>query len=128
MKYVEMREALRDKNQMEAEDAHLKYLQDLERGARYEGMEEGLSKGRAEGLSKGRVEGRVEGRTEGRAEGRIEGEVIGLEKGEAIGRTAEKENVVINSRKAGLSVEAISTITELTIEQIIEILKRHGLV
>ena len=56
----------------------------------------------------------------------------GLEKGEAIGlekgRIAEKENAVINSHKAGLPVEAISSITELTVEQILEILKRNGLI
>ena len=50
-----------------------------------------------------------------------------LARGEAIGRTAEKENVVINSHKAGLPVETISSIIGLTTEQIIEILKRHGL-
>ena len=58
----------------------------------------------------------------------IEGEAKGLAKGEAIGRTAEKENMVINSHKAGLPVEIIATIAELTVEQIIEILKRHGLI
>ena len=52
----------------------------------------------------------------GRAEGRVEGEAIGLEK------------VVINSHRAGHSIEAISIITGLTAEQIIEILKRHNLV
>jgi len=66
-------------------------------------------------------------RIEGRIEGRAEGEAIGLEKGEAIGRTAEKENVVINSLKAGLPVETISSITGLAADRIIEILKRHGL-
>jgi len=50
-----------------------------------------------------------------------------LARGEAIGRTAEKVNVVINSHKAGLPVETISSIIGLTTEQIIEILKRHGL-
>ena len=51
-----------------------------------------------------------------------------MEAGKAIGRTAEKEQVVIKGHHAGLSVEAISNITELTIEQIIEILKRRGLI
>ena len=57
---------------------------------------------------------------------RFSGCCEGLTEGEAIGRTAEKEQVVINSHHAGLSAETISNITELTIEQIIEILKRHG--
>ena len=95
MKYVEMREALRDKNQMEAEDAHLKYLQDLERGALYKGLTEGLSKGEAIGDAE---------------------------------RIKMQEDVVINSHKAGLPVEIISSITGLTSKQMIEILKRNGLI
>jgi predicted transposase YdaD len=69
-----------------------------------------------------------DGEIKGKAIGLEEGKAIGLEEGKAIGRTAEKEQVVINSHHAGLSVEAISNITELTIEQIFEILKRHGLI
>ena len=57
-----------------------------------------------------------DGEFKGRAEGRAEGEAIGLEK------------VVINSHRAGYSTETISSITGLTSEQIIEILKRHGLI
>jgi len=57
-------------------------------------------------------------------EGKIEGETIGLEKGEAIGL----EKAAINSHLAGYSIAAISTITGLTPEQIIEILKRHELI
>jgi len=60
-------------------------------------------------------------------EGKIEGEAIGLEKGEAIGLARGLEIVVINSHLAGYSVEAISTITKLTSEQIIEIFKKHDL-
>ena len=51
-----------------------------------------------------------------RAEGRVEGRVEGL------------ENVVTNSHKANYSIESISTITGLTPEQILEILKRNGLI
>jgi len=69
---------------------------------------------------KGHFEGRAEGLVEGRAEGLVDGKVIG--------RTEEKENVVINSHKAGFPIENISIATELTPEQIIEILKRHGLI
>ena len=68
---------------------------------------------RLEGRIAGEEEGRQEGRKEGRQEGRQEGETIGLEK------------AAINSYRAGLSVEAISTITGFTPEQITEILKRH---
>jgi predicted transposase YdaD len=65
--------------------------------------------------------GRFDGKTEGRAEGLVEGEAIGLEKGETIGL----EKVVINSNRAGHSIEAISTITGLTQEEIIHILERE---
>ena len=82
----------------------------------------------AEGLEKGEVIGLEKGE----AIGLKKGEAIGLEKGEAIGRAAERaeiqENVVINSHQAGLPVETISSITGLTPEQVMEILKRHGLI
>ena len=61
----------------------------------------------------------MKGHSKGRAEGFVDGE--------AFGRTSEKENVVINSYKAGFPIENISIATELTCEHIIEILKRHGL-
>jgi predicted transposase/invertase (TIGR01784 family) len=96
--------------------------------ATFKGTFKGHAEGRAEGLVEGRAEGLVEGRAEGLVEGRAEGEAIGIEKGEVIGRTAEKENVVINSHKAGVPITTISTITGLTVEQVIEILKRNGLI
>ena len=95
------------KKQMEDEDEHVRYLQDIERGAHYKGEQKGRVEGESIGLEKG--------------------EAIGLEKGKAIGRTAEKENMVINSHKVGLPVETISSITGLTADRIIEILKRYGL-
>ena len=61
-------------------------------------------------------------------DGEIKGEIKGLAKGRAEGRAEEKENVVINTYKAGFSIENISIATGLTSEQIIEILKRHGLI
>ena len=75
----------------------------------------------------GRAEGRAEGLVEGRAEGLVEGKAIGMEKGMEKGEAVGMEKVVVNSYRSGYSIEAISTITGLTIEQIIEILKRHGL-
>jgi len=54
----------------------------------------------------------VKGRVEGRAEGRVEG------------RAEEREIIVINSHRAGLPLETISSITGLTSEQVIEILKK----
>jgi len=67
-------------------------------------------------------------------EGRDEGEAIGIEKGEAIGiekgreevraeAKAEKEQTVINAHRAGIPVATIAAITNLTVEQVTEILK-----
>jgi predicted transposase/invertase (TIGR01784 family) len=61
--------------------------------------------------------GLIEGKAEGRAEGLVEGE--------AKGRADEKRNTVINCHQAGLSIETISTITGLTHEEIVKILKHH---
>jgi flagellar biosynthesis/type III secretory pathway protein FliH len=84
--------------------------------AREEGLEQGREQGREEGREEGLEQGRKEGRKEGREEGREEGETIVFEK------------VVVNSHRSGYSIEAISTTTGLTSGQIIEILKRHGLI
>ena len=86
------------KKQMKDEDEVWSYLQDIERGARFEGE----AKGRKEGHAEGRAEGRKEGRAEERKE--------------------LQENVVLNCHRSGLPVETISAITGLTPEQIIEIL------
>ena len=51
-----------------------------------------------------------------------------IEKGKAEGKAEERVLVVINSHKAGLSVETIATITDLTPEQITTILKEQGLI
>jgi len=54
-----------------------------------------------------------------------------LARGEALGRAAERaeiqENLVVKSHQKGLSIELISSISGLTPEQVIEILKLHGL-
>ena len=55
------------------------------------------------------------------------GEVIGLEKGESIGEIKKTKKVVINSHHNGISVDMIATITNLTVEQVKEILKAHGI-
>ena len=98
------------------------------------------------------TDGEFKGRIEGEAIGLEKGEAIGLEKGEAEREKlkaekeelkaekekerAEKEklkteldknneNVVINSHKTGLSPEIISTITELSVEEINRILNSY---
>ena len=60
---------------------------------------------------KGKIKGREEGRAEGRAEGREEGKV----------------EVVIDMLKEKLSVDMISRVTKLTVEQITEIGKKNAL-
>jgi len=47
----------------------------------------------------------------------------GLEKGEA----KKTEQFVINSYRAGIPIETIAIITNLTVEQVIEILKQHSI-
>jgi predicted transposase/invertase (TIGR01784 family) len=74
-------------------------------------MESALREGLAKGLAKGLAEGL--------AKGLAEGEEIGLEKG----RAESKAEVVINSHRKGIPIETITTITDLTIEQVDEILK-----
>ena len=101
---------------------------------RAEGHAEGRAEGRAEGLAEGKAEGIAKGKAEGIAEGReeglVEGETIGLEKGKAIGlKKGEAENqkkVVINSHRAGLTVDTISMITGLTPDEITKILENQN--
>jgi len=52
-----------------------------------------------------------------------EGRTKGLEEG----RSANKQETVINCHKAGLSFEIIATVTGLTVDRIAEILTRHDL-
>ena len=54
------------------------------------------------------------------------GEAKGLAKGRAEGKTEILERVVVDSKRNRFSLEQIQLITNLTHEQIIEILKRHG--
>jgi len=61
-------------------------------------------------------------------EGMAQGKAIGLEEGRIEGKAEGKEEVVINSRNAGIPIETIVKITGLTVEQITGILKRHKLI
>jgi len=56
-------------------------------------------------------------------EGKIKGEAIGREKGKAEGRAEGLKEVVINCNKAGYSIDAISGVTGLPAEHIIEMLR-----
>ena len=84
---------------------------------------DGKIEGHAEGRAEGHAEGRAEGRAEGLEQGLEKGEAIGLEKGEA----KKNEQVVINSHHAGIPIDVIAAITDLTVKQITEILQQHGL-
>jgi hypothetical protein len=70
----------------------------------------------------GRLEGIAEGKAIGLKKGITQWEAIGLKKGEA----QMQEKTVINSHKAGLSLETISNITALSQQQITEILEKHN--
>ena len=113
--------------------------------ARYDGFLDAvrIENTRLEGArEEGREEGEAIGIAKGEAIGLVRGEAVGIAKGEAVGLAKGKaerdqlkaelqssqENMVINSHQAGLPVETILSITGLTAEQIIEILKRHGLI
>jgi len=137
------------KRKMQEEDKHIRYLQDIERGAHHKGRIEGeaigLEKGEAIGIVKGRAEGEAIGIEKGESigieKGRAEGESIGIEKGRAEGESersqlqdqnakleadlkiaqAEKEALVIKSINAGIPPETISIITGLSIEEIIQL-------
>ena len=67
------------------------------------------------------------GKVEGEAIGLEKGESIGIEKGKIEGKIEEKIDVVLNSHRAGIPIETIAIITDLTSEEITEILKQHDL-
>jgi len=69
-------------------------------------------------------------------EGLKKGEAIGIEKGEAeraklkaekesaeAKLEAEKEQTILNSHRAGIPIATIATITNMTVEQVIEIVQ-----
>ena len=77
-------------------------------------FEKGLSKGRKEGRQKGIKEGLTQGRKEGRQKGIEEG----LTKGRKQGKQEGIVEIAKNMFKQNLSVEMISSITGLSIEEI----------
>ncbi|MDR1583238.1 MAG: hypothetical protein LBS55_08285, partial [Prevotellaceae bacterium] len=94
-------------------------------------LADSLEKGEKQGREKGRAEGKTEGIEIGRAEGieigKVEGIEIGKVEGIEIGEKRGIEKTVINSFKNGLSLEIISSITQLSNDEVISILKKHGL-
>jgi predicted transposase/invertase (TIGR01784 family) len=70
-----------------------------------------IDNARDEGLAEGEAKGKAEGRTEGKAEGRAEG------------KTETLEQVITNSHRTGIPAETIATITNLTVEQVLKIIR-----
>ena len=80
---------------------------------------EGEEKGEATGLKKGEAIGLEKGEAIGLEKGKLEGEAIGLEKGE----TNANKKTVANCMKAGYSIDMMSTVTGLTVEEVVEIIE-----
>lgn len=81
---------------------NIRIQNDVINTAKNDGFAEGLEEGRAEGREEGREEGRAEGREEGRAEGRMN----------------EKYENARKMKSKGFSLEDISEITGLSIDEI----------
>ena len=69
---------------------------------------------REEGVEYGRAEGRTEGLTEGHAKGLTEGHAKGRAEGRAEGATEERRRNALNLLKAGMDLDTISSIINLT--------------
>ncbi|MDR2408179.1 MAG: Rpn family recombination-promoting nuclease/putative transposase [Bacteroidales bacterium] len=99
------------------------------------GQKKGEKIGQKKGEKIGQKKGEKIGLKKGEEIGLKKGEEIGLKKGEEIGLKKgleegiekTKENIVINSFSNGFSLEIISSITALTQEEIIAILKKNKL-
>jgi predicted transposase/invertase (TIGR01784 family) len=88
--------------------------------ARELGREEGMEKGIELGRVEGREEGIELGREEGMELGRVEGRELGREEGIEFGRLKEKLATALELKESGMSVDQISKITKLSIEEIIK--------
>jgi predicted transposase/invertase (TIGR01784 family) len=73
-------------------------------------------------ISSAKADGRVEGRVEGRLEGRVEGRAEGISEGFAQGRI----QTAIASLKEGLSIELVSRITGLSMDELEEIQEKYS--
>jgi predicted transposase/invertase (TIGR01784 family) len=73
------------------------------------------------------ADSRAEGKTEGKAEGKAEGIEIGRTEGIEIGEKRGKAKTVVNSFKNNLSIEIISSITQLSNDEVVSILKKYEL-
>jgi predicted transposase/invertase (TIGR01784 family) len=122
LKTSEIPEAAKAPGLQEARERLRRDAMSKEERKRYESHIESLRYQKSV-IGTGIIEGREEGIKEGIKEGRADGLKEGLEKGETIGRTKEQQKIVVNSYNAGLSVETISAITGLTVEEICRIIR-----
>jgi len=76
---------------------------------------------------KGEKRGEKKGEAKGLKKGLKKGEAIGMQKGEAIGLEKEKKETIIRCHNNGLAIDIIATITDLSNEQILKILKQNKL-
>ena len=60
-------------------------------------------------------------------EGIEKGEQIGIQKGEQIGIQKKEVEVVLNSFNNGIEISLIANITNLSENEVTEILKKHGM-
>jgi predicted transposase/invertase (TIGR01784 family) len=78
-------------------------------------------------IAKGIAEGEAKGIAKGIAEGEAKGIAKGIAEGEAKGKAEERETIVCNAYKKVKDVDFVSEITSMTNDQVVEILKKHGL-
>ena len=74
-----------------------------------------LSDSFVEGKTEGIIEGKIEGIKEGKIEGKLEGKTEGI------------ELMIVNGYKAGISVEVLSAMAQISPEKVNEILKNYDL-
>jgi predicted transposase/invertase (TIGR01784 family) len=92
-----------------------------------EGIGRGMKIGREEGIKEGIKKGKKEGKKEGIKEGIKKGKKEGIKEGREKERKEGRENTVVKSFKNGASLEFISSITDLSIEEITSILQKNKL-
>jgi hypothetical protein len=74
----------------------------------------------AEGKTEGIIEGIIEGKIEGKIEGIIEGKVEGKSEGINL--------MIVNRRKAGISIGILSAMAQISAEEVVAILTNYGVI
>ena len=89
-------------------------------------MEEFLWEERYWAGKKAREEGLAEGREAGLAEGRVVGLEMGRAEGRAEGRDERSQEIAWNLYEAKLPLDMIAKTTQLTLEQVKAVIKKHN--